>query len=203
MTPVAAYNNPNRPGAHPPRKTAPNRPSFLIHNPELETGLTCTKQIPDLVSNRQFFAFLKLPNNCAGGPGSKPLTFGVPHARFVSVGLFSEPSRRWQQAKSTGKLPKTPRKRHSLIGNEMHSPANATTLKCAISIFLIGNEFRFARRGDWGSECVKTVSEWNVGGKFRSETHRPKKRRAVTFAARQSLAIKPLTVRHGDECRGS
>src|SRR5579864_14337 len=34
---------------------------FLIHNPELETELTCTKQKADVVSNRQFFAFLKLP----------------------------------------------------------------------------------------------------------------------------------------------
>src|SRR5579872_3130621 len=67
MTPAAAYNNPNRPGTHLPRKTAPHRPlfliQFLIHNPELETGLTCTKQTADLASNRQFFAFLKLPDS--------------------------------------------------------------------------------------------------------------------------------------------
>ena len=29
-----------------------------------------------------------------------------------------------------------------LIGNDMHSPASATALQCATSIFLIGNEFR-------------------------------------------------------------
>src|SRR6185437_15569147 len=40
---------------------------------------------------------------------------------------------------------KPPRKRPSLIGNDMHSPASATSLKCAISIFLIGNEFRLWR----------------------------------------------------------
>src|SRR5579872_1022031 len=72
MTPAAAYNNPNRPGTHLPRKTAPHRPlfliQFLIHNPELETGLTCTKQTADPVSNRQFFAFLKLPDSLLPGP---------------------------------------------------------------------------------------------------------------------------------------
>src|SRR6185437_3395177 len=41
----------------------------------------------------------------------------------------------------TSKPPKTPRKRQTLIGNEMHSPASATALQCATSIFLIGNEF--------------------------------------------------------------
>jgi|SRR6185437_11720599 len=35
---------------------------FLIHNPELETELTSTKQKIGIVSNRQFFAFLKLPD---------------------------------------------------------------------------------------------------------------------------------------------
>src|SRR6185437_258724 len=34
----------------------------LIHCPELETGLTCTKHTAGHVSNRQFFAFLKLPD---------------------------------------------------------------------------------------------------------------------------------------------
>src|SRR5579864_644259 len=59
---AAAYNNPKRPGTHLPWKKAPHRPSFLIHNPELETGLTCTKQTADHVSNRQFFALLKSPD---------------------------------------------------------------------------------------------------------------------------------------------
>src|SRR5579859_1585993 len=36
--------------------------SFLIHNPELETELTYTKQKVGAVSNRQENAFLKLPN---------------------------------------------------------------------------------------------------------------------------------------------
>ena len=39
--------------------------------------------------------------------------------------------------------PKNPRKRQSLIGNGMHSPARATAFKSATSIFLIGNEFHF------------------------------------------------------------
>ena|SRR5579859_5336341 len=68
---AAAYNNPNRPGTHSPRKMAPDRPSFLIqfliHCPELETGLTCTKQKADHVSNRQFFALLKLPDSLLPG----------------------------------------------------------------------------------------------------------------------------------------
>ena len=82
----------------------------------------------------------------ADGPSSKPLTFGVPHARFVSVGLFSEPSRRSQQAKGIGKLPKPLRKCRALIGNEMHSPASASPVPAVTSIFSIGNEFQFARR---------------------------------------------------------
>jgi len=64
---AAAYNNPNRPEAHSPRKTAPHRPSFLIHCPELETNLTCTKQTAGHISNRQFFAFLKLPDTASAG----------------------------------------------------------------------------------------------------------------------------------------
>ena len=43
-------------------KPAPHRPSFLIHCPELDIDLTCTKQIRAPISNRQFFAFLKLPD---------------------------------------------------------------------------------------------------------------------------------------------
>lgn len=48
----------------------------------------------------------------------------------------------YNRPKGTSKPPKTPRKRQSLIGNEMHSPASATALECATFIFLIGNEFR-------------------------------------------------------------
>jgi hypothetical protein len=166
---AAAYNNPNRPGTHLPRKMAPHRPSFLvqflIHNPELETGLTCTKQTADLVSNRQFFAFLKSPDTWAGGPGSQPLTFRVPHARFVSVGLFSEPSRRSQQAKDTGKLPKTLRKRPSLIGNDMHSPENVTALQCATYIFLIGNEVTLFK--DYGLRAWQFLTGTNSRGNCR------------------------------------
>ena len=94
-------------------------------------------------NNNKLRAAHSLASSSAGGPGSEPLTFRVPHARCVSVGLFSEPSRRSQQAKGTGEPPKTPRKRQTLIGNDMHSPASATILKCVTSIFLIGNEFQF------------------------------------------------------------
>gem|GEM_PF-5639977 len=70
---AAAYNNPNRPGTHLPRKTAPHRPSFLIPCPELDTGLTCTKQRADPVSNRQFFAFLKLPDTASRRDAITPI----------------------------------------------------------------------------------------------------------------------------------
>src|SRR5579859_5484021 len=43
-----------------PLTTAGRR--FLIHCPELETDLTYRKQKAGVVSNRQFFAFLKLPD---------------------------------------------------------------------------------------------------------------------------------------------
>ena len=39
------------PGTHPPRRIAPNRPSFLIHCPELDTELSYTKQMLALISN--------------------------------------------------------------------------------------------------------------------------------------------------------
>src|SRR5579864_1663972 len=51
-----------RPATHLPPKMAPNCPSFLIDNPELEIELTHTKQKPAHISNRQFFALLKLPD---------------------------------------------------------------------------------------------------------------------------------------------
>src|SRR5579864_4634742 len=57
---AATYKNPNWPATHLPPKMAPNCPSFLIDNPELEIGLSHTKQKLAPTSNRQFFAFLKL-----------------------------------------------------------------------------------------------------------------------------------------------
>src|SRR5579864_4459929 len=57
---AATYKNPNCPAPHLPPKMAPNCPSFLIDNPELEIGLSHTKQKLAPTSNRQFFAFLKL-----------------------------------------------------------------------------------------------------------------------------------------------
>lgn len=35
---------------------------FLIHCPELDTDLSCTKRTADPISNRRFFALLKLPD---------------------------------------------------------------------------------------------------------------------------------------------
>jgi hypothetical protein len=54
--------NRNRPGTHLPPKMALNRPSFLIHCPELDIELNYTKHTPAHISNRQFFVFLKLPD---------------------------------------------------------------------------------------------------------------------------------------------
>src|SRR6185437_13843706 len=123
MMRAAAYNKPPQPGTHLPRKTAPHRPSFLIQCPELETDLACTKQTADPISNRQFFAFLKLPDTLP--------------PRSIRLGHRSRPAPR--------KTHQGAQNRQSLIGNDMHSPASATSLKCAISIFLIGNEFRLWR----------------------------------------------------------
>jgi hypothetical protein len=58
------HNNPKRPGTHFPREMAARHHSFLIHNPELETNLTCTKQTAGHVSNRQFLAFFKITGHC-------------------------------------------------------------------------------------------------------------------------------------------
>ena len=123
MMRAAAYNNQPQPRTHLPRKTALHRPSFLIECPELETDLTCTKQTADPMSNRQFFALLELPDTFPAG------SFRDDH--------FPRPApRKTQQAAQN---------RRSLIGNDMHSPDSATAAKCAISIFLIGNEFRLWR----------------------------------------------------------
>src|SRR6185437_12417737 len=43
----------------------------VIHCPELETKLTCTKHPFGLVSNRQFFAFLKMPDTSNAGQSSR------------------------------------------------------------------------------------------------------------------------------------
>ena len=45
-----------------PAQIRPVSNRFLIHCPELDSELTDTKHLLDLVSNRQFFAFLKVPN---------------------------------------------------------------------------------------------------------------------------------------------
>ena len=42
----------------------------LIHCAELDADLTCTKQTAGHVSNRQFFAFLKLPDTAIAGQSS-------------------------------------------------------------------------------------------------------------------------------------
>jgi len=60
------------------------------------------------VSNRQFFAFLKLPDTAS-------------------------------ECRADA------RNRERLIGNDMHSPAKASALQCATSVFLIGNEFQLQR----------------------------------------------------------
>ena|SRR5579872_2704164 len=51
-----------RPGTHLPPRMASHRPSFLIDNPELKIELSHTKQKLAHISNRQFFALLKLPD---------------------------------------------------------------------------------------------------------------------------------------------
>src|SRR5579872_1779410 len=151
MTRAAAYNNPPQPGTHFPRKTAPHRPSFLIQCPELETDLTCTKQqTADDISNRQFLAFLKLPDTFP--PGS----FRDDH--------FPRPAPR--------KTQQTARNRRSLIGNDKHSRASATALKCAISIFLIGNEFHLWRASKKNPHARKS-SMWHPADKRKSRSLTP------------------------------
>ena len=115
-----------RPGTHLPPKMALNRPSFLIDNPELEIELSYTKQKLASISNRQFFAFSKLPD--------------------ASLRVSPRHAERLRRARpASRKSLRTAENSERLIGNDMHSPASATALQCATSIFLIGNEFRFAK----------------------------------------------------------
>jgi len=74
---AAAYDNPNRPGTHLPRKIALHRPSFLIECPELDTDLTCTKQTADPISNRQFFALLKFPDTASAARSAQSAAHGA------------------------------------------------------------------------------------------------------------------------------
>jgi len=137
------------PGTHPPRRIAPNRPSFLIHCPELEIELSYTKQNLAFTSNRQFFAVLKLPDTL--------LRVSPRHAE------------RLRHARPTSrKSPRTAANGERLIGNDMHSPARATTVQCATSIFLIGNEFRFA-------EC-EFSAHFRATAKAASSRRTPKKK---------------------------
>lgn len=121
----AQVPNRNRPGTHLLPKMAPHRLSFLIHCAELDIESSYTKQKLALISNRQFFAFLKLPDTSLRV--SPRQTKGLRRARPASQ-----------------KPPRTTANGGRLIGNDMHSPAGVTGLQCATSIFLIGNEFRFA-----------------------------------------------------------
>ena len=159
---AAAYNNPNRPGTHFPRKIAPHRPSFLIECPELDTDLTCPKQTAGPISNRQFFAFLKLPDTLP--PGS-----------------FRRTDRPLPRA---GKALHTTGNRERLIGNDMHSPANAIALQCATSIFLIGNEFQLQRASRKNPTLRKQRSGWA-----------PDKRAGVNPAPTRNEKQIPHTVR--------
>jgi len=117
--------NRNRPATRLPPKMAPHRPTFLIANPELEIGLSYTKQKLDHISNRQFFAFLKLPDT----------SFRVSPCRAKRLRRARPASRK--SSRTTANVER-------LIANDMHSPASAIALQCATSIFLIANEFRFA-----------------------------------------------------------
>ena len=107
------------------------------------------------------YAWSRPPNTTATSPSAARnivLTFSERkfHHRTMMQALYNRP-------RGASKPPKTPRKRQSLIGNEMHSPASATAVKCATSIFLIGNEFHlqgrsfrriFARRPKWRRACL-------------------------------------------------
>ena len=65
-------------------------------------------------------------------PGATP---NPPHGKTKSRSLTAV---RQQRATGFGMTDIT---RQSLIGNGMHSPASATALQCATSVFLSGNEF--------------------------------------------------------------
>src|SRR6185437_6307836 len=58
------------------------------------------------------------------------------------------------------KTQQTARNRRSLIGNDKHSRASATALKCAISIFLIGNEFHLWRASKKNPHARKSSMEY-------------------------------------------
>src|SRR5579859_2492647 len=53
------------------RENSPISNHQVIHCPELDTGLTCTKHPLGIVSNRQFFALLKLADTSNAGQSSR------------------------------------------------------------------------------------------------------------------------------------
>jgi hypothetical protein len=90
---------------------------FLIHCPELDTKLTRTKQIPDTISNRQYFALLKLPDTLFRPQTALGYRYGFHrrHPRSASVG--PDRSYRAEGVRSTP-LPSS-RAREFLIANEL------------------------------------------------------------------------------------
>ena len=93
--------------------------TFLIHCPELDTELSHTKQKLAPISNRQFFAFLKLPD--------------------TSLRVSPRHATRPRRARPTSrKSPRMTANGERLIANDVHSQASATALQCATSIFLTG-----------------------------------------------------------------
>jgi len=101
------------------------------------------------ISNRQFFAVLKLPD--------------------ASLRVSPRLAKRLRRVlPASRKSPRTTANGGRLIGNDMHSPASATALQCATSIFLIGNEFRFA-------EC-EFSAHFRATAKAASSRRTPKKK---------------------------
>jgi len=76
-----------RPATHLPPKMAFSRPSFLIQCQELEIELSYTKQKLALISNRQFFAVLKLPDALlrVSPRHAKRLRYARPASRKSSI----------------------------------------------------------------------------------------------------------------------
>ena len=91
---------------------------------------------------------------------------------------------RYNGQEATPEPSKTTRKRQPLIGNGMHSPANATALKCATSIFLIGNEFHLQRARQENPHPLQTALRMGHPATFRrlfagQPSKRPHRRRTA------------------------
>lgn len=97
---------------------------------------------------------------------------------------------------ATSEPSRAPRKRQSLIGNDVHSPASASHLSTVTSIFLISNEFHLSRASEKNPHAHKTSMGTRKTG--RVNPARTESESSQDFTNR-SFALPTTNVRKSDD----